>query len=231
MTHARRRHCPRSVIILAALAAMAVLVGACPAAAQAAQAAQAARGELPDSTVARAEPVLRPGDVVRITVWRKPELSGEFQVADDGTVGEPFYMSVTVAGIPFTEAATRVRAHVERFETQPQVLVEPLFRVGVGGEVQRPDMYTFGHSVTVGQVVLLAGGPTPRGDPGRVWLYRAGDRLRVNMYQPDDPVARSPIRSGDYVVVESERQVVRDYVLPTLLAVGATASIARLLIR
>jgi protein involved in polysaccharide export with SLBB domain len=222
MMHARPGRYSASVALLLVVAAVVVPAGAWPAAAQ---------GALPDSAVARAESVLRPGDVVRITVWRKPELSGEFQVADDGTVGEPFYMSVTVAGIPFTEAAGRVRAHVERFETQPQVLVEPLFRVGVGGEVQRPDMYTFGHSVTVGQVVLLAGGPTPRGDPGRVWLYRAGDRLRVNMYQPDDPVARSPIRSGDYVVVESERQVVRDYVLPTLLAVGATASIARLLVR
>jgi protein involved in polysaccharide export with SLBB domain len=222
MMHARPGRHSASAALLLVLAAVFVPAGAWPAAAQ---------GALPDSAITRAEPVLRPGDVVRITVWRKPELSGEFEVADDGTVGEPFYMSVTVAGIPFTEAATRVRAHVERFETQPQVLVEPLFRVGVGGEVQRPDMYTFGHSVTVGQVVLLAGGPTPRGDPGRVWLYRAGDRLRVNMYQPDDPVARSPIRSGDYVVVESERQVVRDYVLPTLLAVGATASIARLLIR
>jgi protein involved in polysaccharide export with SLBB domain len=222
MMHARTDRYSASAVLLLVLAAVVVPAGARPAVAQ---------GALPDSAVAPAEPVLRPGDVVRITVWRKPELSGEFQVADDGTVGEPFYMSVTVAGIPFTEAAARVRAHVERFETQPQVLVEPLFRVGVGGEVQRPDMYTFGHSVTVGQVVLLAGGPTPRGDAGRVWLYRAGDRLRVNMYQPDDPVARSPIRSGDYVVVESERQVVRDYVLPTLLAVGATASIARLLIR
>jgi protein involved in polysaccharide export with SLBB domain len=175
--------------------------------------------------------VLRPGDTVRIIVWRKPELSGEFQVSADGTVGEPFYMSVTVAGIPFTEAATRIRTHVERYETHPDVLVEPLFRVGVGGEVQRPDIYNFGRFVTVGQVVLLAGGPTPRGDPRRIWLYRSGDRLRVDMYSPDDPVARSPIRSGDYVVVESERDIVRDYVLPTLLAVGATASIARLLVR
>jgi protein involved in polysaccharide export with SLBB domain len=222
MMRARLRQRPASAALLLVLGLAAALAGARPAAGQAA---------LPESTVARAEPVLQPGDVVKISVWRKPELSGEFQVADDGTVGEPFYMSVMVAGIPFTEAAARVRAHVERFETQPQVLVEPLFRVGVGGEVQRPDMYTFGHSVTVGQVVLLAGGPTPRGDPDRVWLYRAGARMRVDLHQPEDPVARSPIRSGDYVVVERERNLVRDYVLPTLLAVGATASIARLLVR
>jgi polysaccharide biosynthesis/export protein len=211
----------RMLILLSVLAAL--TTPAAPAAAQNAPTRATADPADPD--------VLQPGDVVRITVWRKPELSGEFQVSADGTVGEPFFMSVAVAGIPFVEAAARVRAHVERYETDPQVLVEPLFRVGVGGEVQRPDVYTFGRSVTVGQVVLLAGGPTPRGDSGRIWLYRADDRLRVDMYNPDDLVARSRIRSGDYVVVESERYFVRDYVLPTLLAVGATASIARLFMR
>jgi protein involved in polysaccharide export with SLBB domain len=222
MRPARPIRCSVLAILPVVLASAGVLAGAWSAAAQEA---------LPASAPAVVEPVLRPGDVVRIMVWRKPELSGEFLVTAAGTVGEPLYMSVVVAGVPFTEAAARVRAHVERYESEPKVLVEPLFRVGVGGEVQRPDMYTFGGSVTVGQAVLLAGGPTPRGDPDRVWLHRGGARMRVALYRSDDPIAGSPIRSGDYVTVESERHLVRDYVLPTLLAAGATASIARIIVR
>jgi protein involved in polysaccharide export with SLBB domain len=191
----------------------------------------AAQSAEPGPIPAEVESVVRPGDVLRITVWRKPELSGEYPVTAEGTVGEPFYMSVVVAGVPFAEAAARVRAHVGRYESEPLVLVEPLFRVGVGGEVQRPDLYTFDRSVTVGQAVLLAGGPTPRADPARVWLYRAGDRLRVELHSPDDTVARSPIRSGDYVMVATERHVVREVVLPALLGVGAAASIVRLFVR
>jgi polysaccharide biosynthesis/export protein len=218
----RQRHSSAAGIVLLSLAIAAAPWGVRPVSAQ---------GSDPAPVPAQVEAVLRPGDVVRITVWRKPELSGEFQVSSDGRIGEPFYMSVEVAGVPFTEAAARVRAHVERYESDPQVLVEPLLRVAVGGEVQRPDMYTFDRSVTVGQVVLLAGGPTPRADPGRVWLYRAGNRVRIDLYSPDDSIASSPIRSGDYVVVATERHFVRDSVLPVLLGVGATASIVRLFVR
>jgi polysaccharide biosynthesis/export protein len=234
MTHARRRRCPRSVIILAALAAMAVLVGACPAAAQAAKLAQGgqeAQAALPESAVARAEPMLRPGDVVRITVWRKPELSGEFQVADDGTVAAPFYLGVGIGGVPFPEAVARIRQHIARYESDPQVLVEPLFQVAVGGEVQRPDVYTFGRSTTISQAVLRAGGATERGDLGRVHLFRAGEQLRVDLKDPSDLLGNAPIQSGDHVVVERTRALLREYVLPALLAVGATASIARLLVQ
>src|SRR5215218_6153155 len=34
---------------------------------------------------------LSPGDSVRITVWRKPEFSGDFIVAPDGTISHPLY--------------------------------------------------------------------------------------------------------------------------------------------
>jgi protein involved in polysaccharide export with SLBB domain len=43
---------------------------------------------------------LNPGDVVRITVWRKPELSGDFIIAGDGSVSHPLYRDVRVTGMP-----------------------------------------------------------------------------------------------------------------------------------
>ena len=174
---------------------------------------------------------LRPGDIVRITVWRKPELSGEFQVSADGTVGGPFYMGINLRGLSFAEAAARIRAHVMLYETQPQVLVEPLLRIAIAGEVQRPNVYTLNPSTTLAQAVLLAGGPTQRGDAEHVSLYRAGQRLRLNLNQPGDTLNELLVRSGDYVVVESERSLFKEYVLPTLLAIGAASSIVRLVDR
>jgi protein involved in polysaccharide export with SLBB domain len=207
---------------LLALAAAAVLAGDCPVAAQSSQ---------PDAVSARTEAVLRPGDMVRISVWRKPELSGEYEVTDDNTVAAPFYLGVRVGGVPFPEAVARIRAHIARYESEPQVLVEPLFRVAVGGEVQRPDVYTLGPWTTVRQAVLLAGGATERGNLRRVQLFRAGEQLRVDLRNPLDPLGGLTVRSGDHLVVERTRPVFQEYVMPTLLAIGATASIARLLIR
>ena len=44
------------------------------------------------------DPVLRPGDMLRITVWRHPEMSGDFAVAPDSTLVHPLYQAVRVAG-------------------------------------------------------------------------------------------------------------------------------------
>src|SRR4051812_5763503 len=43
-----------------------------------------------------AQAVLTPGDSVRIEVWRKPEFSGDFVVAPDGTITHPLFRSVRV---------------------------------------------------------------------------------------------------------------------------------------
>src|SRR5436853_3239668 len=49
---------------------------------------------------------LRPGDVLRINVWRHPELSGDFVVAPDSTLVDPVYQVVKVAGYPFRWCGT-----------------------------------------------------------------------------------------------------------------------------
>ena len=43
---------------------------------------------------------LAPGDVLRVNVWRRPELSGDFVLASDGTLTHPLFKSVQVAGAP-----------------------------------------------------------------------------------------------------------------------------------
>src|SRR5690349_4287754 len=50
----------------------------------------------PDTKTQSVEPrsdqvVLAPGDSVRVVVWRKPELSGDFIIAPDGSITHPLY--------------------------------------------------------------------------------------------------------------------------------------------
>src|SRR4051812_15189440 len=67
------------------------------------------------------EPViLAPGDSVRVVVWRKPEMSGDFIVAPDGSITHPLYRSVRVGGVPFATAEANVRTFLARFEQDPQ---------------------------------------------------------------------------------------------------------------
>src|SRR3954447_12607951 len=82
--------------------------------------------------------VLTPGDSVRIEVWRKPEFSGDFVVAPDGTITHPLFRSVRVAGLPFATAEANLRTFLGQYEENPQFVMEPLIRVAVSGEVPRP---------------------------------------------------------------------------------------------
>jgi polysaccharide export outer membrane protein len=200
--------------------ATAVLLSAAPAAAQSDGAGASAASAA----------VLRPGDAIRISVWRKPELSGEFIVAGDSSIAHPFYGDLRVGGIPFLVATERVRRFVERFETSPRVLVEPLYQVAVTGEVHAPKLYTLRPEVTIAQAVGMAGGATQAGEMNRVRLLRAGNVHLIDLTQPGDPLAQTPIVSGDQIVVPRRRDILREYVAPLSSVFAAVVSLLGLVI-
>src|SRR5262245_33831405 len=71
---------------------------------------------------------LRPGDVVKITSWRNPELSGEIPVSPDGLLQHPLYPGVRAADVPFGTVVEQVRTVLARYDVEPQFTAEPLFR-------------------------------------------------------------------------------------------------------
>jgi polysaccharide biosynthesis/export protein len=202
----------------------------------AAQDATAPGGTTPRATSpGGAEPdrieLLRPGDAVRITVWRKPEISGEYLIAADGAIADPFYMDVAVASLPLAELVDRIRAHVSRYETAPRVLVEPLYRIAISGEVRQPNLYSLPPSTTVEQAVLMAGGLTERARANRVLLVRDDRQIEVDLTRYAEGLAGTTVRSADQIVVPLRRSIVRDYVAPASSIIAASFSIISVWLR
>lgn len=158
--------------------------------------------------------MLQPGDALRITVWRQAELSGEFPIAEDGTITHPLLREVRVAGLPVAGAEERVRKYLERLETTPQFVVQPLLRVMVGGEVRSPSLYLLPPATSIAEAVALAGGVSDRGQLERVRVFREGREFHVDLTRPEAGAAQSPIRTGDQIFVDRKRSVIRDYVAP-----------------
>src|SRR4051812_23881495 len=73
--------------------------------------------------------VLTAGDSVRIVVWRKPEFSGDYVIAPDGSITHPLFRNVKVAGLPFPRAEANLRTYLAQFEENPQFVIEPLIRL------------------------------------------------------------------------------------------------------
>ncbi len=180
--------------------------------------------------------VLTPGDSVRIVVWRRPEFSGDFVVAPDGSITHPLYRSVQVAGVPFARAESNLRTFLARFEENPQFVVEPLIRVAISGEVVRPQVFALRPETTIGEAVARAGGSNPNGARTRVRVIRSGaggqqQELRVNLNDPSSGSATLPVRSGDQIVIDRRRSFFRDIVVPALGVIGSVASVGILIDR
>src|SRR4051812_11768962 len=69
---------------------------------------------------------LNAGDQIRIVVWRKPEFSGDFAIAANGTIIHPLYRDVQVTGVPLSVVEDRLRTYLTRYETTPQFVIQPL---------------------------------------------------------------------------------------------------------
>lgn len=183
---------------------------------------------LASPALAQDAPSLQPGDTVRVVVWNRPEMSGSFLVGGDGTIRHPLFSTVVVAGVPVSTAEARVAAVVARYQANPQVVVDALFRVGVGGEVRRPGLFSLPPETTIAQAVALAGGVTEAGRAREARLLRRGSETRIDLTSP--AAASAPIRSGDQIFVERRTSVFREYVAPVGSLVAALAAVAGLLL-
>jgi polysaccharide export outer membrane protein len=193
--------------------------------------AGAALAQSPSTTTTTADQVsLAAGDSVRIVVWRKPEMSGDFIVGPDGTITHPLYRSVRVGGVPFGTAEINVRNFLARFEQDPQFVVEPLVRIAISGEVGRPQVFALRPETTLSEAVAQAGGPTQFAKRDRVRVYRRESNgsqreFFFDLQDPDRASGGLRVRSGDQIVVDRRKSLFKDIILPGLSVLGSVASI------
>ena len=117
---------------------------------------------------AREDPRGRPyvigvSDVVRVTVWKDPNLSADAAVRPDGTLTLPLVGEVVAAGRTATalqkEVAQRLSAYVKEAVVTVAIAEVNSYRFTVAGNVERPGMFTSRYYVTVSEALALAGGP------------------------------------------------------------------------
>lgn len=182
-------------------------------------------------TTASEARVLRAGDAVQIHVWRQEDLSGEFPIADDGSIGHPLLRDVQAAGVPLPEVENRIRSRLSSLAANPQFFVQPLLSVSVGGEVRQPSLYRLPPTTTIAEAVAIAGGASERGRLERVRLFRGGEEVLVDMTSPEAGLAQGPIRSGDQIYVDRRVSIFREYIAPAGSITAAIVSLISVLTR
>jgi polysaccharide export outer membrane protein len=151
---------------------------------------------------------VRPGDVVKIQVWGHEDLSGEFPVDENFDLFYPIVGAINVRQMTVVELRERLNRELQALFQRPFVVVTPLFRVAVLGEVFRPSLYSVDPTMTVFDVIAEAGGPTRDANQRRMELVRGGETIRVAL--DATAIGRATlrelgIRSGDHIVLPRKR--------------------------
>jgi polysaccharide biosynthesis/export protein len=169
----------------------------------AAQSEPAGKGETSDTLP------LRPGDLIRLRVWREPDLSGEFPVNEAGVAVLPQLGPLDVASAPAEVVKAMIVQKLEVFLNHSSVDVAFLRRVQVVGAVQKPGLYHVDPTMTIGDALALAGGVLPSGRSDKVEIVREGQRLPGSV-SGRLLISHSPIRSGDQIFVPERSWVNRN---------------------
>jgi polysaccharide export outer membrane protein len=143
---------------------------------------------------------LLPGDMIRTQVWREPDLSGEFQVGEDGSVVLPLLNRVQVSGIPEDKLREQLAEAYGKFLVNTAVNLTLLRRVNVLGEVRVPGQYTVDATNSVADLIARAQGLSPDGNSEDIVLIRGGQRLRAGLAGTQS-LQEAGIRSGDQIMV------------------------------
>jgi polysaccharide export outer membrane protein len=189
----------------------------------------AARPAAPPSAAAAngeaGEEPIRPGDAVRLTVWRHEDLSGEFPVNQYGVVVLPKLGEVDTSSETHRSLRDRVIGALRETVVSPSIEVVVLKRVRVLGEVQRANVFLLDPTMTVADALAMAGGTTPQGRQGTVVLRRNGVALFGDL-RVDTRVSDAAVRSGDELVVPQRSWLDRN----SGALIGAGAGLAGILV-
>jgi polysaccharide export outer membrane protein len=164
---------------------------------------------------------LRPGDVIRISVWGQDDYSGQFQVDENGRIQYPLVGEIDLEGRTVADVRDEIRRALGEIFNRPFVTITPLFRIAVLGEVQAPGLLTVDPTLSVLDVVAMAGGPTTDGNINKIRLLRQSSELQLGVRTDrigGQTLQEIGIRSGDQVFVPQKALTTTDWLILIQLA-------------
>jgi polysaccharide export outer membrane protein len=157
--------------------------------------------------------VIGTSDLLRVQVWRSPELSADVPVRPDGRISLPLVEDVHAAGLTASQLREQLAEKFSEFVSAPDVTVIVLQvnskRVNVVGEVNRPTTLPLTTEMRMLDAIGMVGGFTPFANKRRVRLLRPNGDGSVTEYRFNygaflagkNPGSNMILHPGDTIVV------------------------------
>jgi polysaccharide export outer membrane protein len=161
---------------------------------------------------ASADYKIGPQDMVRVDVWKEPDVSRTIPVRPDGKISLPLLNDVQAAGLTAVQLANVIRDGLTKYITSPQVTVTVTEinsrRVYCNGEVMKPGAIALLPNMTALQAISSCGGFTQFARIKNIYILRVEDGKQVQHpfnykdvikgKKPEDNILLQP---GDVIVV------------------------------
>lgn len=159
-----------------------------------------------------ADSALGIGDVFEVKVTGEPDLSGTYQVAQDGTINFPLIRRIDVSGKTPSEVEADIQARLaDGYLKQPYVSVRVTQynskKITVFGQVRTPGTFPYVENMSIVEAITRAGGFTPLAKKNSVRVTRQtdGKTERIFVAVEDIGQGKAPnfyLRPGDVVFVD-----------------------------
>ncbi len=124
-------------------------------------------------------------DVLRVDVWKEPEMSQTVPVRPDGKISLPLLNDVQAAGFTPMQLTTQLTDRMKKYLEDPHVTVTVTTvgsrRVFILGQVGRPGAFPLLSDMTVFQALSAAGGISEYANAKRIYVLRNENGKQVKL--------------------------------------------------
>lgn len=149
-----------------------------------------------------------PDDVLQVSVWRVPEVSGLFSVRPDGKITMQLIGDVPASGMTPVKLGEAVRERLLPYYKEPIVTVGVQHvlskKYTVTGKVRSPGSFPLTTTQTIVDALTKAGGPEEWGNDKKIVVVRGTERLKFNFrdfLKGKNIQQNIPLQSGDIIIV------------------------------
>jgi len=177
---------------------------------------------------------LKLGDGVRLTFYNiEDNVSGDYFVMRDGTIQLPYIGLIHTQQKPFPSIQESIIKSYQSIYREPELTVQPLFRINVLGEVKAPGIYFVTGYERLTDLLAMAGGETLEADLDKLYLLRDDERIDINakrIVKEGKSLQDLGMRSGDQVYIERAGLVSYRNASLLISGIGVAATIAAIFI-
>lgn len=161
---------------------------------------------------------LGPGDHLRISVWRNPELSADIPVRPDGKITGPLIEDMRAQGKTPSELAREIEELLVKFVRNPSVRVLVTKFIGnnreqvrVVGQATKPTAIPYSQNMTLLDVMISVGGLNEWAAGNRAVLIRGAEEnkqyaIRLgDLLEGGDVSANAEVLPGDVIMIPESR--------------------------